>query len=196
MRNAKALGICAVLLTGVIVGLVSAGPESPLGCPPETYFTEATGGAERTNGYSVVYFDVVVRRYSQVMSNCMYRQWIETAGGHATEAEYNVYSPTYAVTSFVVVRDQGTINWASVAWYKHDTETYQVYSGCAVGGVASCSVSHIGMGSPIPGNLHHYYKTGNLPPAYYGDAITVEINANLFGMSWPAPVRLSLLSPP
>lgn len=185
-----------MLLTASFVGLVAAGPENALACPPETYYTEASGVAGKTDGYSYVYFEVRVRRYSQETPTCGYKQWIETVGSHLTEADYTVYAPVYAVTSFTIVRDQGAINFASVAWYKHDTETYQVYSGCTVGGVATCSVSHLGMGSPIPGNLDHYYKTGNLPSAYYGDPITVEINADLAGMPWPSPVRLTLASPP
>jgi len=180
MKGALVLVLCLVIFVNVVAVLPPALADvKPDGCQVETYYSQGQGTASKQESGSSVTQTITVRRYGQTMSNCGYKEWLQSQTSYGTN---HVQWSTSDVgdVKWNLPTAHGTVTFLSWSYTRYDSEGYG-YSGGNDANYLNTDLRSVG--NPSPGDMDAYWKSNNLPSGYYTGSLDVVIQSCISGCS-------------
>jgi len=174
MKGALILVLCLVVFANVVAVLPSALADvKPDGCPVETYYSQNQGTVSRQESGNTVTQTITVRRYGQIMSNCGYKEWLQSQTSYGTN--HVQWSTSYVgEVKWNLPTAHGTVTFSDWKYTAHDSEGYYWSGGL---GYNYLNTDFWWVGNPSPGDMDAYWKSANLQSGYYDYSLDVVIQS-------------------
>jgi hypothetical protein len=180
MKGALVLALCLVVFVSVVAALPPALADiKPDGCTVETYYSQGQGTASKQENGNLVTQTITARRYGQTMSNCGYKEWLQSQTSYGTN-HVQWSTSNVGQVKWNLPTEHGTVTFSSWSYSIHDSEGYAPSGGI---GYNYAITAFWSVGNPAPGDMDAYWKSANLQSGYYTDSLDVVIQSCISGCS-------------